>query len=164
MNKQENPMNIQGAPQNQPPMQMNQPPMQMNQPPMQMNQPPMQMNQPQNVMPLDMAQYPDTYYRIQPFVLSGCDEMDMYPGMPSPDMMDNMTDRIYDDVRRMYPDMDQGMENEAQETIVYPDYDNRYDRYDRYDRYGRRGNRNPLRDLIYILLLSEMRRRRRRYY
>lgn len=48
--------------------------------------------------------YPDVYYMVMPFVMMACDEMDAYDyGMPSQDMIRQMTDQISQDVMRVNP-------------------------------------------------------------
>lgn len=100
--------------------------------------------------------YPEVYYMVMPYVVTMCDQMDAYGGtMPTQEMVDQMTDHIYNNVCRMRPDMAEC--KMSQETINMP-YDNPLG-------YGR-GHRQPntFRDLITILLLSEIFGRRRRYY
>ena len=105
--------------------------------------------------------YPEVFYKLQPYIMMVCDQMDAYNGaMPNQNMLDQMSDNIYSDMMEMYPDMsDYVREQESRagdyaETITRRPY------------YGRRFRRRGLfRDLIDILLLSEFhRRRRRRYY
>ncbi|NLY71751.1 MAG: hypothetical protein GX076_08780 [Clostridiales bacterium] len=101
--------------------------------------------------------YPEIYYKIQPFVLMMCDEMDAYgTGMPTQEMIDHMTDHIYDNLCRMYPELRESAEETAKEVNV---------QFRPYG-YGRRRRRGFLGDLINILLLTELfgRRRRRFYY
>jgi hypothetical protein len=101
--------------------------------------------------------YPEIYYKIQPYVVMMCDEMDAYgTGMPSQEMLDQMTDRIYDNLCRLYPELNESVEETAKEVnVLISPY-----------RYGRRRRRGVLGDLINILLLTELfgRRRRRFYY
>lgn len=131
-----------------------------------------------------MASYPEIYFKLQPYILLVCDQMDIHygEGMPSQDMIERISDGIYDDVRRMNPDMDDYLRTQEMQqqgstaggrsakarAVVAPDgygydYDYRYgygpDRFRR--DYRRRG---LSRDLIEILLLSELFRRRRRPY
>lgn len=98
--------------------------------------------------------YPDVYYKVQPFVMVMCDEMDTYGTMmPTQEMIDYMCDCIYDDVIRMYPDLaDNYSDMEAVPTI---------NGFGGFSGFGRR--RGAFRDLITILLLTEFFRRRRRY-
>jgi hypothetical protein len=107
--------------------------------------------------------YPEVYYKVQPYIIMMCDEMDAYgTTMPSQEMIEEMTDRIYDDVCTMYPELS----DYAAETAV----EVQWSPYGGYGGYGYRRRRPRRRtgflgDLINILLLSEFfGRRRRRYY
>lgn len=115
--------------------------------------------------------YPEVYYRLQPYIMSVCDQMDTYGNvMPNQEMVEQITDSIYDDVCDLYPDIAEYVRmNEANvndnpqavETIVPI---RNPDGFGRDFRFGRRFRRRGLfRDLIDILLLSEFFRRRRRY-
>lgn len=94
------------------------------------------------------VRYPQIYYRVFPRIRSICEEMDvpsnpcMYP-YPSEETISSMTDRILEEV----------VENDLSGL----DYEIRV---------GRRqfvfGGRRVLRDLISILLIRELLRRRRR--
>lgn len=100
--------------------------------------------------------YPNVYYMVKPYVMMMCDQMDAYGSdMLSPEMVEQMTTTIYDNVCRMHPDM---MEcNPDVETITMP-FNNPLS-------YGRgRQQGNMFRDLITILFLSEFFGRRRRNY
>ena len=110
--------------------------------------------------------YPDVYYKIQPFAMMACDEMDEYDnGMPDHGMVRQISDRIYEDVCRIHPDLAeldhyQGMSYEA--TAAY----NMTETVVEAQQYYRGG---VLRDLVTIIFLNELfgrgrRRRRRRYY
>lgn len=109
--------------------------------------------------------YPEVYYKIQPYVMMACDEMDIYDDyeMPSHEMIMQMSDRVYDDVCKMYPE--------------YADYDHyREMSYEAAEAYNLAGNIEQQQyyrrggifgDLVTIVLLNELfgrRRRRRRYY
>lgn len=114
------------------------------------------------------AAYPEIFYKLQPYIMMLCDQMDTFgSAMPNQEMIEQMSDNIYEDLLRMYPDLadyvrshDNAMpeEEEAVEVITYGGF-----------RPGGR-RRRPFRrrglprDLIQILLLSELARRRRRYY
>lgn len=123
--------------------------------------------------------YPEVYYKLQPFVMMVCDSTDLFQReVPTQEAVEQMTDSIYDDVCRMYPDI--------------ADYAGKYDKKMKDDPpgsdpadppdpppFGPRGfgreffepeffrprfrRRGMLRDLIDILLLSELTRRRRFY-
>jgi len=94
--------------------------------------------------------YPDIYYRIHPYVSQVCDRMDNpYMLYPSEAQVESMINECYDQcVRAMpdlytYPDIKEGEGAEASQII----------------------RRRPLlRDLIGILLVAELFRRRRRRY
>lgn len=104
--------------------------------------------------------YPEVFYKLQPFIMICCDQMDMYgDAMPTQEMLDQMTDGIYNDVCRMYPDIAEYANSCDKKTGTDPyitDVINGFDRS-----FRRRG---LLRDIIGILLLSELFRRRRRIY
>lgn len=110
--------------------------------------------------------YPDVYYKIQPFVMMACDEMDASDyGMPSYETVRHISDRICDDVYRVHPDLAEqdhylGMSYEA--ASAYNVTENVVEAQQYY-----RGG--VFRDLVTIILLNELfrrgrRRRRRRYY
>lgn len=114
--------------------------------------------------------YPEVFYRLQPYIIMVCDQMDTFGTlMPTQQMIENMTDSICDDVHRMYPDMADYMrdcekkvsESNESETNQYGMFDRDFRMFDR-----RRRRRGPFKDLIDILLLQEFfgRRRRRHYY
>lgn len=94
------------------------------------------------------AKYPNTYYYgIQPTINSVTADMDdMSVAYPTQGMVDAMADRAYDEVSKMYPDDMQS--NSSLHT------DQPFDRFRR---------RPILRDLIGILILQELFRRRRFY-
>jgi hypothetical protein len=110
--------------------------------------------------------YPEIFYKLQPYIMLVCDQMDTFsPMLPTQDMVEQMTDNIYDDVCRMYPDLaEYARANENQSNREPP------------SEYGGIGfgfpfvigprfrRRGLLRDLIDILLISEFSRRRRRFY
>ncbi len=101
--------------------------------------------------------YPEIYYKVQPFIIMACDQMDMHQ-MPTQAMIDQMADNIHDDVCRMYPDMAEytqnylGNANADQSETVQTRDPRMFDR-----RFRRRG---LFRDLIGILLLQELLGRR----
>lgn len=126
--------------------------------------------------------YPEIYYRLQPYIIMVCDEMDTFgPNMPSQEMIEQMTDSIYDDVCKMYPDLEKYMaekEEASEKNAAIPtgemygmnrDYNHDHDhgRDHDHDEFFRRRfrRRGPFRDLIDILLLNEFfNRHRRRFY
>lgn len=120
--------------------------------------------------------YPEVYYKVEPYIMMVCDQMEDYGyTMPTQAMSEQMTDYIYDNVIRMYPELaeyaggtDMNSDN-SQSTAVF----NSGDMYERAYRMNGRGNggfdgfgdgfrrRGMLRDLIDILFLSELFGRRR---
>lgn len=115
--------------------------------------------------------YPEIYYKLHPHIMRACDEMDMYGLMPGEEMIEHTCDQIHDDVCRMHPELaEYAREYEIQaENPIDPPEDFTSHNPDGFDwrrsrRFRRRG---VFGDLIRILLLSELfrkrRRRRRRY-
>lgn len=106
--------------------------------------------------------YPEIYYKVQPYIIMMCDQMDVYgPIMPSQETLDQMTDCIYEDCCRAHPDLvEYTREMERNEPSV-PAV-NSFGNPDGFG-FGRRRRRGFFRDFISILLLSELFRRRRRY-
>lgn len=113
-------------------------------------------------MPIRIT-YPEVFYKVQPYIMMACDEIDANGSMmPTQEMIDNISDSIYDDVCRMYPDIAEyarGSDNlktdppiERGEVRRQPEMFNR--------RFRRRG---MFRDFIDFLLLQELFRRRRRF-
>lgn len=104
--------------------------------------------------------YPELYYRLQPYILSACDELDSYDTMPSQEMIEKMSDSIYEDMLRMYPDFsdyirEHGGTGDDSRAAMNPIVS--------VQRFRPRSRRRGLfRDFIDILLLSELNRRRRR--
>ncbi|NLM61807.1 MAG: hypothetical protein GX193_06985 [Clostridiales bacterium] len=103
--------------------------------------------------------YPDIYYRLMPYIMMVCDQAEANGvDMPSQEMIESISDNIYEDMMRNYPDMaeyirryEQNPDRAASLPVQGPFF------------FGRRPRRRgPFRDLIDILLLSEFARRRRR--
>lgn len=109
--------------------------------------------------------YPDVYYKVQPFAMMACDEMDACNfGMPSYDMVQQITDRICDDVLRAHPELAeedyfQEMPYEAASAYGIPDNSAEAQQFRRRRRRG-----GFFRDLVTIILLNEFFRRRRRFW
>lgn len=115
-------------------------------------------------MMVNSVVYPEVFYKLQPHIMMMCDQMDTYGSMmPTQEMVEKMSDSIYDNVNRMYPEMSEYVRNyekkmnddQTVETVIFgrgPMFG-----------YGFR-RRGLFRDLIDILLLSELTRRRRGYY
>jgi len=108
--------------------------------------------------------YPEVYYKVQPFIVSVCDQMNLSDHMVSPKIFDQAGETIYNNVCVMYPHLagyanPQEM-NESVEAMspVYP-------RGRRFYPDGRHFRRRGLfRDIIDILLLQELLRRGRRFF
>lgn len=102
--------------------------------------------------------YPEIFYRVQPYIMMVCDQMDAYdPAMPTQEMVEQLSDMICDDLCKMYPDLAKYAKNdETATTAVQPTIVFR----------RRPRRRGILGDLVDILLLSELfgRRRRRRFF
>lgn len=105
--------------------------------------------------------YPDVYYKIQPFVMMACDELDANnTGMPTYDMVREIADQIHDDVCRVHPDLAE--QNHYQEMSI--EAAAAYDMSGSLMKSQRWRGGGFFRDLIDIILLNEIFRRRRRYY
>ncbi|MDD3692801.1 MAG: hypothetical protein PHX02_02720 [Oscillospiraceae bacterium] len=102
--------------------------------------------------------YPEIFYKLQPFVLMACDEMDAH-GIINQEMIEKMADSIYNDVRRMYPDMVEYAHEQERKASSIPAVTEVQAPFR-----GRFRRRGLLRDIIEILILSELFRRRRRNY
>lgn len=103
--------------------------------------------------------YPDVYYKVQPFVMMACDEMDACNcGMPTHDMVWQISDHICSDVFRVHPDLAeydhyQGMSFDSVSAYSVPGSFVEAQQY-------RRGG--FFRDLVTIIFLNELFGRRRR--
>lgn len=108
--------------------------------------------------------YPDVYYKIQPHVIMACDEMEDYDDceMPSEEMIREISNQIYENICRMYPEYAEptpyrGMAYEAAAAYGLTDHIES-------QQFGGGG---IFGDLVTIVLLNELfgrRRRRRRYW
>lgn len=113
-----------------------------------------------NVIPstgLTPARFPDIYYQVQPVIHNTICEMDnAYMTYPSQEFLDQMVDRACEAFFGMYPDM-----VELETTIGNPGEAAMETQIG----FGRPFRRRGLfRDLVTILLLSELLRRRGYYY
>lgn len=121
----------------------------------------------------DPLVYPEIFYKLQPFIILACDQMDSQNLMnPTQDILDQISDGIHDDFCKMYPDLaDYAKSNDNSDPSADDPPDDppptRYSSppgppppYRRRRRFRRRG---MLRDLVDILLLSERNRRRSNY-
>lgn len=107
--------------------------------------------------------YPEVFYKVQPYIMMVCDEMDANDSaMPTQETIDNISDSIYDDVCRMYPDIAEyarGFDNlKMDPPIERGEFGREPEMFNR--RFRRRG---LFRDFIDFLLLQELFRRRRRF-
>lgn len=105
--------------------------------------------------------YPDVYYKVQPFVMMACDEMDAdHYEMPAQEMIRHASDQIYQDVCRIHPDLaarDHYREMSYEAASAY----NISENFIEAQQFFGGGFFN---DLIDIMLLNELFRRRRRRY
>jgi len=107
--------------------------------------------------------YPDVFYKIQPYIMMICDQMDSYYGdtPPSQEMLDQISENIANMLMEMYPDLQEYAREyeqraDADQTVSEVITRSPFFR-------GRRFRRRGLfRDLIDILFFSEFFRRRRR--
>lgn len=104
--------------------------------------------------------YPDVYYKVQPFVMMACDEMESHGGeMLTRDMVRHISDQIYEDVCRVHPDLAERADHRGMSYEAASAYGIRstFAEAQLFDRGG------FFRDLLDIVLLNEIFRRRRRY-
>lgn len=106
------------------------------------------------------AKYPDTYYYgIQPTICSIVAEMDdMSVPYPTQAMHEAIVDRVYDQVSRMYPDELQG---QAIKSLEQNTNNPGYHAEQVFSPFRRRP---IIRDLLAVLILSELLRRRRFFW
>jgi hypothetical protein len=115
------------------------------------------------IMAYQMA-FPEIYYKLQPYVIMICDQLDSFGStMPTQDMLDNISNSIFDDISKRYPDLAEYARTQEARADSDPVIQTaRFD--DDPPMFGWRFRRRGLfRDLIDILLLSELFRRRRRF-
>lgn len=125
-----------------------------------MSQTPPNMQEMNDLMKYRMA-YPEIYYKCQPFVMMACDQMDAFSSeMPTQEMVEKISDNIYDDICRMYPDMAEYVK--STEPTGNPDPP--MGLFGR-EGFGRRFRRRGIfRDFLDFLIFSELFRRRRRFF
>ncbi|MEA4894312.1 MAG: hypothetical protein VB064_03520 [Oscillospiraceae bacterium] len=113
--------------------------------------------------------YPEIYYKLMPFISMTCDLIFSYDMMPTQEKLEEMSDGIFDDFCKMYPDMSDYMGNTAGKSAD-PQASTDVFRTDEVFRrrfggfrgtgfgtgFGGFRRRGLGRDLIYALLLSEL--------
>ncbi|MGE5607441.1 MAG: hypothetical protein ACM3YE_17350 [Bacteroidota bacterium] len=111
---------------------------------------------------LTPARFPDIYYQVQPVIQNTICEMDnIYMTYPSQEALDQMVDRACEEYFRMYPNTVELEESLADPGEAIVETQVGFGR----PRLGRPFRRRGLfRDLVSILLLSELFRRRGHYY
>jgi hypothetical protein len=102
--------------------------------------------------------YPEVYYIVMPFVMMECDRIEIDDVAPTEDMMDEMCGRVYDRVCGLHPDFADAHDQQAV-TASAPAMGMPHRRG-----YPPRRQGVSVRDIIRILLLQELMRRRRRPY
>jgi hypothetical protein len=130
------------------------------------------------------AMFPEVFYKMQPYIMMACDMMDSYGvAMPTREMVDNMSDGIYNDMTSMYPELAGYLGNSDAARKDDPPGDPPGDPPAFGRGFGGRGfggqggfdggrggfgggfiRRGLPRDLLQILLLQELFNRRRNYY
>lgn len=108
--------------------------------------------------------YPEVYYKVMPFIMMACDELDASDyEMMSPEMIMETADRICEDVLRVHPELAQEFEYGEMSYEAAAAYGVPGSNVGSQQFYRRR---NIFRDLVTIILLNEFfgRRRRRRFY
>lgn len=112
------------------------------------------------------AVYPEVYYKLRPYILMGCDIMDAYGAtMPTQQQVEQMSDRIFEDACKMYPDL-AGYLRKYDDAKDDPPQDPPFPRgrFRPGAGFGGFRRRGLGRDLIEALLLAELFGRRRYYY
>lgn len=109
--------------------------------------------------------YPEVYYKVQPFVMAVCDQMDSYNrAMISQEMFDQMSDDIYTNVFMMYPDLAEYANCHEMTSSVEAERFRDFDRGRRFFPRRRFRRRGLFRDFIELLLLNELFRRGRFFW
>lgn len=114
--------------------------------------------------------YPEIFYQLQPFVIVACDQLDSYgSAAPTQEMVEQYADSICNKACQVYPELTNYNNNQSgNDDSPLGDYGQdgldlqpffHHDFFIR--RFRRRGS---LQDLVTILLLSELFRRRRMGY
>ncbi|MEL7656864.1 MAG: hypothetical protein AAGU75_13265 [Bacillota bacterium] len=109
--------------------------------------------------------YPEVYYKIQPFVMTTCDQIDTHNrAMISQEMFDQMSDGIYTNVCMMYPDLAEYANCQDMSSYVETERFRDFDRGRRFFPRRRFRRRGLFRDFIELLLLNELFRRGRFFW
>lgn len=108
--------------------------------------------------------YPEIFYKLQPYILMACDQMESCDSlMPTQDMLEQMCDSIHDEVCRMHPDLAEYANSCERKSSADPSISQVITIVPGI--FGRNFRRRGMfRDIIEILLLSELFRRRRRHF
>jgi hypothetical protein len=113
------------------------------------------------------AMYPEIHYKMEPFISTTCDMIESSGVMPTQEEMENITDNIYDEFCKMYPEMENYMkpnqrDNDPPEAVTtqFMMDDFRRGDFGQGD-FGRFRRRGIGRDFILALLLSRLFGRRR---
>ncbi len=117
-----------------------------------------------SVSPMTTSQmaFPEIFYKIQPYIMMVCDQLDAFGStMPAQETLDNIVDGIYNDICVRDPNLAGYLRSQEANPAMQSANSNADP-----PPYGWRFRRRGVpRDLIEILLLSELfGRRRRRYY
>lgn len=93
--------------------------------------------------------YPEIYYKVQPFIIFSCDQMESCKHMINQNMLDQVGDDIYTKVCEMYPDIEEYANQYPMRLSVESEQRQR--------RFFRR--RGIFQDFIDLLLINELFRR-----
>lgn len=88
--------------------------------------------------------YPEIYYKVQPYILSICDEMDSFGGLPTKKAISFMSDKAYEQIISAYPELRQYEENTAMSAAIA------------YQSAEAMQERGLFRDFLDILLIREL--------
>lgn len=102
------------------------------------------------------AMYPDIHYKLEPFISSTCDAIEATGMMPSQDELDDITDGIFDDFCRTYPDMENYMKSNENTSDMPEAVQTQVLFGGRPRRFGGFRRRGLGRDLISALLLARL--------
>lgn len=102
------------------------------------------------------AMYPDIHYKLEPFITSTCDAIEATGMMPSQDELDDITDGIFDDFCKTYPDMENYMKSNENTNDMTEAVQTQVLFGGRPRRFGGFRRRGLGRDLISALLLARL--------